>query len=77
MPKRKSKKNPNKEDLLDIDPSQKPTWEQALWVAGAMQMMQSAANLSVRQREVCRVGAGWILSLALQLKEEAGMSNGL
>lgn len=68
--KRKSKAVADEsKDLLDIDPSQKPTFQQAMFVAGGLFALSQDKRHKLRDRELARVASGWLVKLGMELYE--------
>lgn len=70
------KKESRKEDLLNIDPTKKPTFQQVLFVAGGLYALSEDKKHRTRDRELARVSSVWLVNLGIQLYEESKVQNG-
>lgn len=57
-------------DLIDIDPSQKPTFQQAVFIAGGLFALSQDKKHKLRDRELARVASGWLVKLGMELYDE-------
>lgn len=57
-------------DLLDIDPSQKPVFQQVVFVAGGLFSLSQDKKHRLRDRELARVSSGWLFKLGMELYDE-------
>lgn len=57
-------------DLLDIDPSQKPVFQQVVFVAGGLFALSQDKKHRLRDRELARVASGWLVKLGMELYDE-------